>query len=213
MCPYVERDEVGVITSWRGTIDAIFYEARAYLSSGKLQERLGEYPHVHAEAARLGLSFDDAVADICARWPEWIDGDEDTDIQPGGSSDILEQQNITKDLDGIRDAYETSHAENNSLSLADLKESLRLRVIAEAVKQSGLDADVLARVIELTNTLNDETASEQVLTSAQLELEQHNEYREKATLVEAAKQRKLAEIDAIETVEDALIYSVETGWP
>lgn len=103
--------------------------------------------------------------------------------------------------------------QNAAPDLAALKESLRLRVIAEAVRQSGLSADVLARVIELTNTLNDETADEQARTSAQLELEQHNEYRETATLVEAAKQRKLAEIDAIETVEDALTYSVEDGWP
>ena len=105
--------------------------------------------------------------------------------------------------------YEGSPLED----LGALKSSLQLRVIAEAVRQSGLDAKVLARVIELTNTLNDENADEQARTSAQLELEQHNEYREKATLVEAAKQRKLAEIDAIETVEDALTYSVEDGWP
>ena len=105
--------------------------------------------------------------------------------------------------------YEGSPAED----LDALKAALRFRLIAEAVRQSGLSADVLARVIELTNTLNDENADEQARTSAQLELEQHNEYREKATLVEAAKQRKLAEIDAIETVEDALTYSVEDGWP
>lgn len=111
-------------------------------------------------------------------------------------------------LEEIREAYEDSYA-----SLEDLKDSLRLRVVAEAVRQSGLSANVLKRVIELTNTLNDENTDEEVRTSAQLELEQHNEYREKATLVEAAKQRKLAEIEAIETVEDALAYSVEDGWP
>jgi len=115
--------------------------------------------------------------------------------------------------DVASDADEPEAETVTQLNIDDLKPTLRLRVIAESVRQSGLSADVLARVIELTNTLNDENASEQEQTSAQLELEQHNKYREKATLVEAAKQRKLAEIDAIETVEDALTYSVEDGWP
>lgn len=71
--PYVERDDAGRIVLLYGALDPLFQQARNYLSTGKLQERLGEYDAVHAEAARLGLSFDDAVTDICSRWPEWLD--------------------------------------------------------------------------------------------------------------------------------------------
>lgn len=122
-------------------------------------------------------------------------------------------RHVGDDTGGLHGPDSMVYGETQTEGIDALKASLKLRVIAEAVRQSGLSADVLARVIELTNTLNDENANEQEQTSAQLELEQHNEYREKATLVEAAKQRKLAEIDAIETVEDALTYSVEDGWP
>lgn len=86
--PYVERDESGRIVCLYGALDPMFQQARNYLSTGKLQERLDEYPAVHAEAARLGVSFDEAVGDrddihdpekqwtICGRWPEWKSDEE-----------------------------------------------------------------------------------------------------------------------------------------
>ncbi len=87
--PYIERDESGAIVCLYNALDPVFQQARNYLSTGKLQERLGEYPAVHAEAARLGLSFDAAVTDICSRWPEWI---EEADLSSPAPSGVFDSE-------------------------------------------------------------------------------------------------------------------------
>lgn len=138
MPPYVERDESGRITCQYNALAPEFQQARNYLSTNKLQERLHEYPHVHEEAARLGVTFDEAVADICARWPEWVDeaelvdglhqenseqphaGDQQEHVSDGEQdADHAEElphtddtsDNISEDarqIDDIREAYEAS---------------------------------------------------------------------------------------------------------
>lgn len=97
--PYIERNDAGRITCLYGALAPEFQQARNYLSTDKLQERLEEYPAVHAEAARLGVSFDEAVADICARWPDWVD---DLEEEPIAEPEIA--------LQDIREAYEDSHS-------------------------------------------------------------------------------------------------------
>lgn len=95
--PYVERDESGNIVCLYGALDPMFQQARNYLSTGKLQERLGEYDAVHAEAARLGLGFDEAVTDICSRWPEWLSDaelDAISDPAPSGVFDSEEPEHV-----------------------------------------------------------------------------------------------------------------------
>lgn len=139
MPPYVERDESGRITCQYNALAPEFQQARNYLSTNKLQERLHEYPHVHEEAARLGVTFDEAVADICARWPEWVDeaelvdglhqenseqphaGDQQEHVSDGEQdADHAEElphtddtsDNISEDarqIDDIREAYEASY--------------------------------------------------------------------------------------------------------
>lgn len=129
--PYVTRNEAGEIVCLYEALAPEFQQARNYLSTDKLQERLDEYGAVHAEAERLGVSFDEAVADICARWPEWIpDADfgsaneavgADPDAQPeasdgeGGTSDEFESdhgpdlaQPEPESISDIREAYEAS---------------------------------------------------------------------------------------------------------
>jgi len=75
--PYVKRDSEGRIVGLYGSIqNPMFTESRTWISSGKLEDRLAEYPAFVAEAERLGMSLDDAHDDLKSRWPEWIDSAE-----------------------------------------------------------------------------------------------------------------------------------------
>lgn len=119
--PYVERDSNGEIVCLYGAVAPMFAQARTYLSTGKLQERLAEYPDVLAEAERLGVGIEEAVghADdihdpdrrwtICGRWPEWIDDAELTTQDPAPSG-VFDSQ---PSLEEIREAYEASHSDES----------------------------------------------------------------------------------------------------
>ncbi len=99
--PYIERDEDGRVVCLYSALDPMFQQARTYLSTGKLQARLEEYPAVIAEAQRLGVTVDEAVGQaedkfnpdrqwtICGRWPDWVD---DADLE-GSTAAASDQDN------------------------------------------------------------------------------------------------------------------------
>lgn len=93
------------------------------------------------------------------------------------------------------------------------KELLRLKVIAESVKRSGLSSDAYDRVNELNAIASNPNSDAQARMDAELELSQHGIWADKAALVEGAKAIKLQEIEALNTPEDVLAYDVGAGWP
>ena len=105
--PYVTRSSEGRIIGLYGSIqEPMFTESRAWISSGKPEDRMGEYPHFIAEAQRLGMSLQDAHDDLARRWPEWVD---EADLESPAESGVFDSGPA---LEEIREAYEDSHADN-----------------------------------------------------------------------------------------------------